>query len=121
MPKDILKHLGNRVRTARKDANLTQEKLSQQADVSVRHIAKIEKGEMNPSFEILYRLVNCLGISADTLFHPDLPSEEAEIKQLAGYYHSCDNPKDRELILETVQCMSRKLSQKSSTQGAGPF
>lgn len=109
MPNDILEHLGGCMRSARKSANLTQEILSQQSGVSVRHIAKIEKGKMNPSFEILYRLITCVGISADTLFHPDLPNEEAEIKRLTGYYHSCDKPEDRELILNTVQCIATTI------------
>lgn len=109
MPNDILKHLGSCMRSARKDANLTQENLSQQSGVSVRHIAKIEKGEMNPSFEILYRLINCMGISANTLFHPNLPNIEAEINRLTGYYQSCGNSDDRELILNTVQCMASTI------------
>ena len=53
MPDDVLKRLGSRMQAARKDCGLTQDELSAASGVSVRHIAKIEKGVMNPSFEIL--------------------------------------------------------------------
>ena len=58
MPVDILKHLGNCLKQARKERHLTQEVLSEKTGISVRHIAKIEKGVMNPSFEVLYALVS---------------------------------------------------------------
>ena len=35
----------------------TQERLSDVSGVSVRHIAKIEKGVINPSFDILEKLI----------------------------------------------------------------
>lgn len=57
MPVDILKHLGSCLKKARKERHLTQELLSEKTGISVRHIAKIEKGVMNPSFEVLYALL----------------------------------------------------------------
>ena len=45
--------LGNQIRSARKKADLTQEQLSALCHVSTKHIANIEKGIMNPSYEIL--------------------------------------------------------------------
>ena len=60
MPNDKLKYLGQRMREARQTAHLTQEELSLKSHVSVRQIAKIEKGTMNPSYEILYALIHTL-------------------------------------------------------------
>ena len=62
MPKDNLTILGERLRAARNKANLTQEQLSDRSHVSIKHIAGIEKGQKNPSFEILqeYRLQQLL-------------------------------------------------------------
>ena len=86
MPNDILKQLGHQMREARKARGLTQEQLSAQTNVSVRHIAKIEKGTMNTSFEILHTLVTCLGTSLDVLLYPDLPMEQQEVAKLVGCY-----------------------------------
>lgn len=113
MPDDIFKHLGDCMRKYRKKRDLTQQQLSDKAGVSVREIAKIEKGTINPSFEKLYDLVTCLGVPSGDLFYPVLPNEEREIEQLTGYYKACP-PGDRGLILKTVQCMAYELKDRSA-------
>lgn len=67
MPKDNLTILGERLRAARNKANLTQEQLSDRSHVSIKHIAGIEKGQKNPSFEILQALAEALDLSLDNL------------------------------------------------------
>ena len=52
MPNSDLKVLGEKVRKERKLAGLTQEQLAERCHVSTKHIANIEKGSMNPSYEI---------------------------------------------------------------------
>lgn len=108
MSEDILKNLGRCMRDARKSRGLTQEELSDKANVSMRHISKIERGIMNPSYEILYALINCLGVSADVLFHPNATVAEKENKQLIGYYSACQ-PEDRKLVMATVQSLTKEL------------
>ena len=56
MPVDELTALGQKMRQARKNAGLTQQELSDQSHVSVKQIANIEKGKMNPSYLILRAL-----------------------------------------------------------------
>ena len=51
MPNDVLSVLGARLKAARKERDLTQERLAELSGRSARHIAKIEKGEVNPSFD----------------------------------------------------------------------
>jgi len=114
MPDDVLKHLGSCMRDARNKRGLTQQQLSNKADVSIRHIANIEKGVKNPSFVILHALVTCLGVSPDDLFYPKLPDEEQEINQLTGYYKACP-PNDRGLIMKTVQCLTYELMDRRQT------
>ena len=53
MPNSVIAALGKQIRSARKKADLTQEQLSALCHVSTKHIANIEKGIMNPSYEIL--------------------------------------------------------------------
>lgn len=114
MPDDILKHLGSCLRKHRDEHGWTQEQLSDKADVSVRHIAKIEKGVINPSFEKLHALITTLGVSSDCLFYPELQDEEQEVNQLTGYYKACP-PGDRVLIMKTVQCLAYELKDRSET------
>ena len=54
MPNDVLSVLGARIKAARKERGLTQERLAEQVGLSTRHIAKVEKGDVNS------RLRSCL-------------------------------------------------------------
>ena len=69
MPIDDLTALGQKMREARKGKSLTQQELSDLSHVSVKQIAKIEKGQMNPSFLILKALAKVLPISLDYQRH----------------------------------------------------
>ena len=55
MPIDDLTALGQKMREARKGKSLTQQELSDLSHVSVKQIAKIEKGQMNPNVTKLRR------------------------------------------------------------------
>ena len=83
MPKDNLTILGERLRAARNKANLTQEQLSDRSHVSIKHIAGIEKGQKNPSFEILQALAEALDLSLDNLIEKNLSAEEQGLNQLS--------------------------------------
>ena len=48
MPIDDLTALGQKMREARKKKDLTQQELADLSHVSVKQIANIEKGKMNP-------------------------------------------------------------------------
>ena len=52
MPIDDLTALGQKMREARKKKDLTQQELADLSHVSVKQIANIEKGKMNPSYLI---------------------------------------------------------------------
>ena len=67
MPIDDLTALGLKMREARKNKELTQQELSDLSHVSVKQIANIEKGKMNPSYLILRALAKVLHISLGTL------------------------------------------------------
>jgi len=110
MPDDVLKRLGCRIQAARKDCGFTQDELSAASGVSVRHIAKIEKGVMNPSFEILIQLVTVLGISLDSLIEPD-SMDDADVQELLNLYRAC--PEDeRPLVKATLRTMVHTLLTK---------
>ena len=79
MPNSDLKVLGEKVRTERKLAGLTQEQLAERCHVSTKHIANIEKGSMNPSYEILLAIARVLPVSLDALITPGMGKTEIEL------------------------------------------
>lgn len=108
MPNDVLTVLGARLKAARKERDLTQERLAELSGRSVRHIAKIEKGEVNPSFEALSTLVKALGVSFDSIFDPASEQVEAEIQEITGLYRACPEQGQR-LILAAVRAMAKEM------------
>ncbi|WP_289393513.1 helix-turn-helix transcriptional regulator [uncultured Phocaeicola sp.] len=113
MPKYKLAHLGSCIRAARHDCKLTQQELADDCHAAIKTIQNIEKGQMNPSFEILYPIVNRLGISANILFNPDSTEDEEEIQHLIGKFQVC-NSEDRKFMLNTVDCMVEQLLARQS-------
>ena len=109
MPNSDLKRLGQQLRTARNEAKLTQEQLSDLSHVSIKHIAGIEKGQINPSFEILLALSKVLKLSLDGLVIPDMSEEEKACKLLAVSYISCPS-QARDTLLKATQSLSKELS-----------
>ncbi len=101
--KELL-YLGERIATARTDSGLTQQELADQCHRGHRHIQNIEAGLANPSFEVLSDIIHRLGISADTLFFPDIAKQEEETRHLLNKLAACAED-ERQIILKTLDCM----------------
>src|SRR5215467_2784341 len=77
---DFLLSLGKRVREYRNRRGMTRKQVSQEADVSERHIAQLESGEGNISVVLLQRIAEALNVPLASLFTPQ--SEEPAEKRL---------------------------------------
>ena len=111
MPIDDLTALGQKMREARKNKELTQQELSDLSHVSVKQIANIEKGKMNPSYLILRALAKVLHISLDTLINPDISLEDEGVNQMKMLYSSCP-PEMRDTLLHHTQETMKELTQQ---------
>jgi transcriptional regulator with XRE-family HTH domain len=60
--------LGRNLVRLRSQANLTQERLAEKADISRGFLQEIEKGGKNPSINVVARLKQALRCSWDELF-----------------------------------------------------
>lgn len=54
--------IGEQLRNRRKELGITQPHLAEIAEVSINTLYKIERGEANPTLEVLYRLLEVLGL-----------------------------------------------------------
>lgn len=77
---DFLTYLGRRVRELRSRRGMTRKQMSQEADVSERHLAQLESGEGNISVVLLQRIATALHVPIANLFAPQ--TEEAAEKGL---------------------------------------
>ena len=117
MPIDDLTALGQRMRKTRKKKDLTQQELSDLSHVSVKQIANIEKGKMNPSYLILKALAKVLPISLDTLIDPDVSPEDEGVNQMKMLYCSCPSEMRDTLLHHTQETVKEltELSEKFET------
>lgn len=65
---NIQQRFGKAVRRRRRELDLSQEVLAEQAGLHRTYISEIERGEVNPSLEIVDRLAKALNISISRLF-----------------------------------------------------
>ncbi len=108
MPKDVLVRGGAQLRAIRKERGYTQEQLAELAKLSIRHIAGIEKGEANPSFEVLNTIIAVLGTSFDAIFNPADEQVERELQEITGLYRACPE-QGRRLILAAVRALAHEI------------
>lgn len=59
--------LGKRIREARLKKKLTQEQLSEKAEIGLYFLGEIERGVKTPSLKVFVAIINALGVSADLL------------------------------------------------------
>lgn len=61
------KAVGQKIRAAREQKNLTQEELAALVDISPAHISIIERGAKVPRLDTFVAIANALEVSADSL------------------------------------------------------
>ena len=76
--------LGHRIRAIRKAKGWTQEELGAKADISYKFIGEIERGQQNPSFDVLVKIANGFGIELSELFlfEPEIRDRESVEKSI---------------------------------------
>ena len=62
---------GRRLRDVRIEAGLKQGQVARAVDVDSKHISRLERGKVNPSFELIFQLATVLRVSPATLFDFD--------------------------------------------------
>lgn len=96
--------LGQVIKKARKHHNLTIEALAEKIGVSERYLYRIENEGKKPSFDVLYKLIRCLSIPADSIFYPEKPSKESEIEDISRRLYNC-NERDIKIVRAIVEAM----------------
>ena len=58
----LAKHLGETIKARRKEVGITQPHLAELADISTNTLYKLERGQGNPSLDVLFKLSEVLGL-----------------------------------------------------------
>ncbi len=62
--------LGNNVRCARLERKLSQEQLAFEAEIDRTYVSQIERGVINPSLFVLWKVANVLSVDVADLLEP---------------------------------------------------
>ncbi len=109
-----LDNLGSILKAARKSRKLTREKIAESVGISVRYLSAIENEHKIPSLDLLYRLVRTLGMSADTIFYPEIENKSNELVQFTRMLSLCDQM-DLKIIKATLTAI---LDNKAGSENA---
>ena len=79
--------LGRRIRSLRNVKGWTQQELGDRADINYKFLGEIERGQQNPSFNILVKIAVALGVNLPELFRfkheiSDRKEIETQIQQI---------------------------------------
>ncbi|MCM1517598.1 MAG: helix-turn-helix domain-containing protein [Pseudoflavonifractor sp.] len=61
--------IGNRIKARRKMLGITQSELAEYSDVSINTLTKIERGEANPTLNVIERIFDTLGLNIEIVIH----------------------------------------------------
>lgn len=76
--------LGQLIKDARLNTNLTRNELAERIGLSARYLASVENEGRKPSYSALYKIIRTLGIDANTIFYPEngLSNERRQIVRM---------------------------------------
>ena len=103
--------LGSILKAAREIAGITIEALVEKAGITERYLYRIENEGKKPSFDVLYKLIRELSISADSIFYPEKPSKDSEVENLLRMLSACDE-RSLKVVKATVKALIDTAPQK---------
>ncbi|SCH33597.1 HTH-type transcriptional regulator immR [uncultured Ruminococcus sp.] len=98
-----ISNLGHILKQARQKMGYTREQLSERVGISLRYLTAIENEQKRPSYDVLYRLLHNLGLSADSIFYPEKESDTEE-KQLLRLLQQCSE-RDRKIVKSVIDAL----------------
>lgn len=105
---DILRVIGEKIQTARKNKNYTQEFVAEKVDKSTDTIRGIENGRIVGSVETLINLCNVLDITLDYIFY-DLLERKDEILDKEIYKSFQDlSLEDKQIINTLIEQINKR-------------
>lgn len=103
------KRLGMRIKQARLNARMTQERLAEKIEMSAVYISQIENGSRKLSIDTLLRIANVLNISTDSLLRDGLSIDDNDAAQDFRILIEGLANEDRELLLNLIRIIAKRI------------
>lgn len=72
--KDYMRDIGDNIRLYRENKGLTRRELYERTNITSQHLGRIERGETNPTMEVLYQISEALQVPLSA-FLGDYPTK----------------------------------------------
>lgn len=108
-----MKQMGTIIQKARGARGITQTALAEKIDVSLRTVIAIETGKRNPTFEVLYKIIQELSIPADLIFRPDNVPGTPEQEQFIREFRDA-NEQEQQVVMASARSIWRELRQNEN-------
>ncbi len=106
------KRIGERIKSARKEAGYTQAQLADKAGVSISHYCNIENGKKDCGLEVFVKIIDALSCSADSVLGIGVDDSTAQYEQqLYNILEGCSDA-EKDTILEAVRNLRKAFSTK---------
>ena len=98
-----IEEIGSRIKITRKAKHLSQDLLSERAQITPSYLWEIENGRVNMSIDVFIKLSNALEVSPNQLLGIDTPAEyEPLLEEITGIFSDC-TPSEIELMLNIMK------------------
>lgn len=95
---DYKREMGQRIKKQRKAVKLTQEKIAEELNISVKHFSEVERGIAGLSVENLIKLSDILGVSIDYMV-----KGEVDCNRWYSVINSLNNvPPEKEMLIRNL-------------------
>lgn len=98
--------IGERLKKARIDNGLTQEKLAEQLDVSIAFLSRIERGSSHISLKRLSQICDILGISEGSILNGSSNNSENYLSFEFNTLLKSTTPEKQKLIYEIAKIIN---------------
>lgn len=102
--------IGNKLFTIRKRTGMTQLEVAEEAGLSDRTYADIERGTVNMRIETILRICQALHITPDEILTARDSDTTAQEEDILARLHTC-SPKDKQTALHLLDVYLRSLSE----------
>ncbi len=105
--------MGRILREARKAKGMTRAALAKETHTALRTIIAIENEKRFPTYEVLYRIIRVLDLSADQIFWPERTVLTPEQEQLIHKFLGCSEW-EKSVIMKTMRALLQSLREKDA-------
>lgn len=109
--------MGRRIKDMRRQKKWSQEKLAEEASMSVPYLSQIENGKKKASLEALVKISNALGISMDILIDGSCRITVGGNTEFDFIIHDC-TIYEKKVLMESMVELKRILRENSSDKGS---